>query len=282
MGRDEHWLNEERLRVYPRLFLTLFTLAALAYAATFRNGVDFAGRPPGADFVTFWAASSLVLEGRALDVFDPSVMQSREVGLFPGATGMLPWFYPPPTLLLVAPLAWVPYALAFISFALGSLGAFLASLRPLVFAPQGWWLVAAFPGLWLSLAQGQPSLLTAALAGSGLQLRENRPILAGVLIGLLAVKPQLALLLPLLLIVERRWTAFGAAAASASALLAASLLILGPTCLDVAARASGGQRTRQRLGDTETLDVGPYRITYTSQHTRTLSMVRTGLDEPPS
>lgn len=55
----------------------------------------------------------------------------------------------------------------------------------------------------------------------------------------------------------------------------------GPT-VQVAARASGGQRTRQRLGDTETLDVGPYRITYTSQHTRTLSMVRTGLDEPPS
>ena len=231
MRSDGHWLNEERLRVYPRLFLALFVLAALGYAATFRDGIDFAGRTAGADFVTFWAASSLVLEGDAVGVFDPTVMQARESALWPGSLALLPWFYPPTMLLFVTPLALVPYGWSFLTFVVGSLASFVVSLRRLVPERGGWWLVAAFPGLWISLAQGQPSLFTAALAGGGLHLREKRPLLAGLLLGLLAIKPQLAILLPVVLIAEKNWTTLLATAASALALLGLSSLVLGPQCL---------------------------------------------------
>jgi len=55
-------------------------------------------------------------------------------------------------------------------------------------------------------------LLTAALAGAALLSLERRPILAGVFIGLLAIKPHLALLFPVALIAIGAWRTLLAAA----------------------------------------------------------------------
>ena len=52
----------------------------------------------------------------------------------------------------------------------------------------------------------------------------------------------------------------------------------GPT-VAVDARTAQKQRVKQLLGDTQSVEVGPYRLTYTAQRTRTLSMVRAGLEE---
>ena len=47
---------------------------------------------------------------------------------------------------------------------------------------------------------------------AGLLQIEDRPIRAGILIGLLTIKPQLGLLIPVILIAERSYATFAAAA----------------------------------------------------------------------
>ena len=49
----------------------------------------------------------------------------------------------------------------------------------------------------------------AALIAFALVQLDRRPVLAGILFGLLAYKPQFGLMIPLVLIATQRWRAFG-------------------------------------------------------------------------
>lgn len=227
MSTETHWLDAARLRAYPRIFLVLFVLIGIGYGFTVRDGVDLRGTGVGQDFVTYWAASQLTLNGRPLDAYDLGVLVAAERAVWPGSTSAFPWFYPATWLLVVAPLALLPYLASLILFVASGLAAFVAALRRLIPRVHDWWLVAAFPGVWMSLAQGQNGLLTAALGGGALTLLGRRPVTAGVLIGLLAIKPQLAILFPLYLTVRRQWRALIAAGATASLFVAIATLTYG-------------------------------------------------------
>jgi hypothetical protein len=74
---------------------------------------------------------------------------------------------------------------------------------------------------------GQNGTWLAGVLGGGLMLMSRRPILAGVLFGLLVVKPQMAFLLPFALLAGRRWQTLFATAACAALLLAAATLVFG-------------------------------------------------------
>jgi hypothetical protein len=69
--------------------------------------------------------------------------------------------------------------------------------------------------------------LTAALLGGALLSLDKRPWLAGVLIGLLAYKPQFGVLIPLALVAGGYWRTIGAAAATVIALVALATAALG-------------------------------------------------------
>jgi hypothetical protein len=70
-------------------------------------------------------------------------------------------------------------------------------------------------------------LLTTAALLAIFACLDERPIVAGILIGLLTVKPQLGILFPFALIASGRWRVFFSAAVTALALLAASVAIGG-------------------------------------------------------
>ena len=57
----------------------------------------------------------------------------------------------------------------------------------------------AFPAVLINIGHGQNGLLTAALLGGALAMLDRRPIVAGILFGLLAYKPQFGLMIPLVL-----------------------------------------------------------------------------------
>jgi hypothetical protein len=87
--------------------------------------------------------------------------------------------------------------------------------------------VIAFPAVLVNAGHGQNGFLTAALLGGGLLLIERRPWLAGALLGALAIKPQVALAVPVLVLAGRRWRVMGGGIASAVALCVASWLAFG-------------------------------------------------------
>jgi hypothetical protein len=79
----------------------------------------------------------------------------------------------------------------------------------------------------LVLAHGQNSFLTSGLLGGGLVLLEDRPELAGCLLGGLVYKPQLALVLVPFLLLTRSWRALIATALTAAALVLVSTILWG-------------------------------------------------------
>ena len=81
--------------------------------------------------------------------------------------------------------------------------------------------------MWLGLGQGQNQFLTAALGALGLGLLRKHPVWAGVCIGLLAIKPHLALLFPVALLAARAWRTILAAAVTAITVTLVPAAILG-------------------------------------------------------
>ena len=81
--------------------------------------------------------------------------------------------------------------------------------------------------MFINLGQGHNGFLTAALIGAALCQLDRRPILAGILIGCLAYKPQFGLLIPLVLIATGRWRSFAAAAATVALLALAVTFAFG-------------------------------------------------------
>ena len=64
-------------------------------------------------------------------------------------------------------------------------------------------LALAFPATFINLFHGQNGFLNAALLGAALLALDRRPVVAGILFGLLSYKPHLGLLVPLALLAGR-------------------------------------------------------------------------------
>ena len=142
-----------------------------------------------------------------------------------------PWIYPPYTLLLVVPLAALGWPATYVTFQAASFAFMLVGLWQ--WRPRGA-LTAAFlagvvlcPATAFTLGAGQNSFFSAGLVLSGFALLKRRPVLAGICLGLLAFKPQLALLVPVAVAATGAWGAFLAAGATVAALLLASLVVPG-------------------------------------------------------
>lgn len=224
---DGHWLTASRLTVYPRIFFAVFILSASSWMLLSQDLLDPQGKPIGYDFITFWSASQLSLGGEPAAAFDLEKLFEVEQATVPGIDKPFLWHYPPTFQLVTLPLALIPYIPSYLIWASLTLLVFVLAIRKLAPAPQTLWATLAFPGTYINFLQGQNGFLTAALFGGAILCLEKRPILAGVLIGLLSYKPQLGLLIPLALIFGRHWTAFISAAVTTVLFALAATLAVG-------------------------------------------------------
>ncbi|WP_228772503.1 glycosyltransferase family 87 protein [Cupriavidus necator] len=242
---SRHWLDLERLRAYSVAMLIVYGALIVIWAfRTHGFTTDAMGRP-GVDFSAFWSASYLAIKGQAAAVYDyhklaPVIAAfgavEREGQFF------LPWVYPPTFLLFVMPLSLLPFAASYLLFIGGTAVMYIAAVLRILSLPGVprhvvWLPVLAFPGIHEAAMIGQNSLLTAGVAAWALIQLKTRPVLSGLLIGLLCIKPQLALMLPLALVADRAWKTFFTAAATAAAMAACSIALWGwqivPTFLDI-------------------------------------------------
>jgi hypothetical protein len=90
-------------------------------------------------------------------------------------------------------------------------------------------LLVLAPAVTVNIWCGQNGFLTAALLVGGLAQLERRPLLSGALFGLLSVKPQLGVLLPVMLVLTGRWRTIIAAMITIAALLMLTTLWFGST-----------------------------------------------------
>ena len=224
---NSHWLDRERLTIYPRLVVALFVIMGTAWILLSENMLDLKGKPLGYDFITFWGASYLGLTGHAAEAYDIQLLLQAEQIAVPASTRAYAWFYPPPFFLVVLPLSLLPYTVAFWTFMGTTLAGYLLVLRRVVREPVGMWCAAAFPAVWVNLFHGQNGFLTASLAGAAILALKRHPASAGVLVGLLAIKPHLALLFPIALVAIGAWRTILCAALTVAALTAIGIAVLG-------------------------------------------------------
>ena len=189
--------------------------------------LNLAGNGAGSDFIAFYAAAKQAAAGGAADVYDIAKLHALEVALLGADAGVYPWSYPPPYLLVVAPLALLPFVPALWTWLIGTTAALMLAVRqaaPHLITPA---LVVIFPGVMQNLFAGQNGALSAALIAGGLVSLASRPALAGFFFGMMIYKPHIALLLPLCLIAGRHFRALAWMVVTAAALVLASLAAFG-------------------------------------------------------
>ena len=234
--RSGQWLTASRARGYGLILLGLSMLAIAGWVALSDGLVDRNGKPLGTDFSSFYAAGTLVLDGRAGDVYDMAAHYARQQQIFGASTPYYGWLYPPIFLLIATPLAAMPYPLALLVWQGASFALYLvviggiARRMKMPGTAQGplWLLIAAgFPAVLVNFGHGQNGCLSAGLLGAALLALPARPLAAGLLFGLLAYKPQLGIVIPLALLAAGQWRCILAAGITAMALVCISSLLFG-------------------------------------------------------
>jgi hypothetical protein len=138
------------------------------------------------------------------------------------------FMYPPPFILVVAPLVWLSSAGAYVVWSAVNILCLAGAARAIGVSWRAVALGLAAPAALLCIIIGQNGGITSALLMLSLGLAASNPVLAGIAAGCLIIKPQLAMLLPICYFSSRNWRAFGSAALTALALCAVSALVLGP------------------------------------------------------
>lgn len=226
-SQRRHWLTRQRLYAYAGALLIIYVLSPCASVLHASWTHHLSPGNIGRDYVAFWGASHLALHGHAIDAYSLKAMGAVEKSVVPALKGTLPWLYPPTFLLLIYPAALLPYEFsAWLFFGL-TLAAFIVTVNAIVPGRIPTLLALAFPGVVITALSGQNGLLTAAVMGFGLVHLARRPVWAGVVLGLLCIKPHLAVLIPLALLCSRSWKTLVATASTAAALSAVSVWLFG-------------------------------------------------------
>ncbi len=234
-------LKDEFLDMARQYGGVTFTLAILLVSifvfALFNLRADKIFTLPGSiqtasteDLVAFWRAAQLAIEGSATSAYNAEIFKEPFTPLHEG----LLWLNPPHMLFVLIPLALLPYGVAkffWIAISLLSLVAIVLITAPRsapieTRAPlfvAGLLSPAAFASL-LVLQTGP--MIAAALTGA-LLISDRRPILAGVLLALVTMKPQFGLLVPIFLGARGEWRAFTYAAVFSAFLIGASFFFFG-------------------------------------------------------
>jgi len=218
------------LIVFPTLSVMIFMPMLLGLYWPVARGLDVTGQQIGRDFINTWAGPQLAFGGHLALLFDFPGYRAAISGLFGEPLMPHAWSYPLFCLLLFWPIAQLPYFAALALWTFGLFAVFAAmtlsqierATRPLALI-----LLALAPATLINAVGGQNGFLSACLLIGGILLLDRRPVLAGILFGLLTYKPHLGLAVPFVLLALAAWRTIAAATATAALLVAASVAIFG-------------------------------------------------------
>jgi len=199
---------------------------------------DLHNRPHafGIDFHTYLAAAMVGIQHGWSQIYDQGLVAVAQKHVVPTLWSQ-PYISPPLVAWVVAPLSAVPYGAALDIWMAITLGALLAALiwstdyrgwdRALLVAAAmvPWWVLHS-----VQVGQVVP-LVAAGLIVAWRLLRDRRDVAAGIVLGVILLKPNTALWVPLVLLVAGRAKAFTAWLAVAAMVGVFSLIALGQSGL---------------------------------------------------
>jgi len=190
---------------------------------------------PGVDWMVFYTATQAYFGGHLPLLLDgdrfTSVINTTYAAFLSFPMNFLPWVNPPNFLLLLLPFGLLPFTLSYAAFEAGTFVLLLGAMALRARDGARWRLfgfaLIACPATAFTVFLGQSSFLTGALLVGGFTLVGKVPILAGILFGILAYKPQFCLLIPIALIAGRHWRALLSTTATAIGVALASAAVFG-------------------------------------------------------
>jgi len=130
-----------------------------------------------------------------------------------GQGGFMPWTYPPQFDLLLAPLGLIPANVAYILFTAATFAFYIVVLRSIAGSYFVLLLVVLFPAMGITMACGQNGFLTGGLIGLICLYFDERPAVAGLALGLMVIKPHLAVAFAAYAFLKRSWSVVATAGA---------------------------------------------------------------------
>ncbi|MEM0942481.1 MAG: glycosyltransferase family 87 protein [Pseudomonadota bacterium] len=182
------------------------------------------------DYYVFFGAAKLALSGDWTLAFD-GVALHREHPLPQNQLDVryTGWLYPPTYHVFLAPFGLVDLAPSWALFIAASVLALMFGFRHAARGMPGELsMVLLAPAAWMGVLITNNSLLSAACLVAALSaLQRGRPVLAGILIGVMTLKPTVGLLIPVALAAGGHWRSFLWAAGTALVLALGATLITG-------------------------------------------------------
>lgn len=199
---DAPWARSDR-HVFAVL-QTAILLLELGFALLAIDWYRVRGEVVGSDFPAFWTAARID-SAEALEQAYRDDLFGRDPAQYMAELGKRdPWLYPPHSLFLLWPLAHLALPSAYTIWQLATLGALgLASWAVFARSARAAAFAVMAPATLMCLVLGQSGGLAAGLLIAGMGLLGRRPVLAGVLLGLLTFKPTLGVLVPFALVAGR-------------------------------------------------------------------------------
>lgn len=180
------------------------------------------------DFDAFSISGRLALEGKAEHAYSTQLLFEAQKRLI-GRAEFMPWTYPPQFTVIAMGLAIPPVGMAYVLFTGLTLAAYLLVLWRIAGSLLPGVVIAMLMTFVLLIRTGQNGFLTAALLGWFLLAFDRRRASAGLPLGLMVIKPHLAVGSALLALLGKRIAALAIAAAVVivTSLLATAILGVG-------------------------------------------------------
>lgn len=179
------------------------------------------------DFSMFWSVGKMAAAHNYVNIYNPSTFSLwRHLHLCANAV-QLPWINLPPALLPSYAISFLPFKLGLVVWLLSSIVGTVILLR---WAKLSWFVVVAgllSPAALFCLEKSQFGVMMDVFFIAMLVRSDDRPRLAGSVLGLLILKPQAALLAPFILLAKKNWQAIFAAAAMVIFILICTIVIFG-------------------------------------------------------
>jgi len=224
--------NNDAIRALSLLGAFFFAVAVIGYvlSASWHGDIprDGTSLVVGRDFLNFW------MYGRAAPTADPSrfydaatyngALQALLGANYPGQN----WSYPPSIFFLAAPFGQLGYLTALLLWTLLGVTIFFSVARRHIADNRLLVALMLSPATVFCIISGQSSLVTAAMLVTIFAWLDRRPVAAGVLIGLLTLKPQLGILFPVVLIASARWRVLASATVTSLVIGGATAAVFGP------------------------------------------------------
>lgn len=233
--------SRSRLGEVPVPVFVVAALAALYGWAVFLSTFSHPGsiglnyNTPGSDWMVLYEAARLASVGKLSMTADGAAFTAHLNATFADRLTeplyFRPWVYPPSFLLVLVPFTPLGFSGAYAAFQASSAALLAMALAYRPDRPLAWrWIALAAllsPAASINVVDGQCGFLVAALLVGVFRTAGPRPVVAGVLLGLLTFKPQFGLLAPVALLAMGRWKTLASAVATVLLLVAVSAAVFG-------------------------------------------------------